>query len=174
MIKRLVLSLTFRRSNPCLELLSAKPPQRTKLLFLTLLSYLLQNFNDFASGMVTLFDLLIMGNWQSWMEVSFNEPHWISNFDCHSIFICFQFVAAFVNKMSLFYVLTIECDFQSYVTLTGKWWTVFYFWSFYVIAVLFLLNLVCIPSQVSFNIFKKKKNLTLQVVKAKIGFLYVK
>jgi hypothetical protein len=33
-------------------------------------SYLLQNFNDFASGMVTLFDLLIMGNWQIWMDVS--------------------------------------------------------------------------------------------------------
>ncbi|KAG0562970.1 hypothetical protein KC19_9G186300 [Ceratodon purpureus] len=33
--------------------------------------YLLQNFNDFQSGMVTLFDLLIMGNWQIWMDVSF-------------------------------------------------------------------------------------------------------
>lgn len=60
--------------------------------------YLLQNFNDFASGMVTLFDLLIMGNWQVWME--------------------------------------------SFTTLTGKWWTMFFFWGFYVIAVLFLLNLI--------------------------------
>lgn len=60
--------------------------------------YLLQNFNDFASGMVTLFDLLIMGNWQSWMD--------------------------------------------SFVTLTGTWWTMFFFWGFYVIAVLFLLNLI--------------------------------
>lgn len=60
--------------------------------------YLLQNFNDFASGMVTLFDLLIMGNWQIWMD--------------------------------------------SYTALTGKWWTIFFFWGFYVIAVLFLLNLI--------------------------------
>ncbi|KAG0562969.1 hypothetical protein KC19_9G186300 [Ceratodon purpureus] len=60
--------------------------------------YLLQNFNDFQSGMVTLFDLLIMGNWQIWMD--------------------------------------------SYTTLTGKWWTIFFFWGFYVIAVLFLLNLI--------------------------------
>lgn len=72
-----------------------------------------------------------------------------------------------VTKMlSPFYVLTIECNFQSYVTLTGKLWTVFYFWSFYVIAVLFLLNLVCIPSQLSFNLLKIK-NLSLQVVKKK-------
>ncbi|XP_024390296.1 two pore calcium channel protein 1 [Physcomitrium patens] len=60
--------------------------------------YLLQNFNDFSSGMVTLFDLLIMGSWQTWMD--------------------------------------------SYVVLTGTWWTMFYFWGFYVIAVLFLLNLI--------------------------------
>lgn len=32
-------------------------------------SYLLFNFNDYPSGMVTLFNLLVMGNWQIWMEV---------------------------------------------------------------------------------------------------------
>jgi hypothetical protein len=32
-------------------------------------SYLLFNFNDYPSGMVTLFNLLVMGNWQVWMEV---------------------------------------------------------------------------------------------------------
>ena len=27
------------------------------------------NFNDYPNGMVTLFNLLVMGNWQAWMEV---------------------------------------------------------------------------------------------------------
>lgn len=30
--------------------------------------YLLFNFNDYPSGMVTLFNLLVMGNWQIWMQ----------------------------------------------------------------------------------------------------------
>lgn len=30
--------------------------------------YLVFNFNDYPSGMVTLFNLLVMGNWQIWME----------------------------------------------------------------------------------------------------------
>ncbi|CAM0882103.1 unnamed protein product [Alopecurus aequalis] len=30
--------------------------------------YLLFNFNDYPSGMVTLFNLLVLGNWQAWME----------------------------------------------------------------------------------------------------------
>lgn len=30
--------------------------------------YLLFNFNDYPNGMVTLFNLLVMGNWQIWME----------------------------------------------------------------------------------------------------------
>ncbi|GMP54562.1 hypothetical protein CsSME_00019699 [Camellia sinensis var. sinensis] len=30
--------------------------------------YLLFNFNDYPNGMVTLFNLLIMGNWQAWMQ----------------------------------------------------------------------------------------------------------
>ncbi|XP_020702089.1 two pore calcium channel protein 1 isoform X1 [Dendrobium catenatum] len=30
--------------------------------------YLLFNFNDYANGMVTLFNLLVMGNWQTWMQ----------------------------------------------------------------------------------------------------------
>ncbi|KAG8364725.1 hypothetical protein BUALT_Bualt18G0028600 [Buddleja alternifolia] len=32
------------------------------------LSYLLFNFNDYPNGMVTLFNLLVMGNWQVWMQ----------------------------------------------------------------------------------------------------------
>lgn len=60
--------------------------------------YLVHNFNDYPTGMVTLFELLVMGNWQIWLE--------------------------------------------SYVTLTGTWWTSLYFISFYAFAILFLLNLV--------------------------------
>jgi hypothetical protein len=36
---------------------------------LDIFSYLLFNFNDYPSGMVTLFNLLVLGNWQVWMEV---------------------------------------------------------------------------------------------------------
>ncbi|KAI5338962.1 hypothetical protein L3X38_018234 [Prunus dulcis] len=60
--------------------------------------YLLFNFNDYPNGMVTLFNLLVMGNWQMWME--------------------------------------------GYKELTGTWWSVAYFVSFYLITVLLLLNLV--------------------------------
>ncbi|KAM1413183.1 hypothetical protein ACFXTO_025812 [Malus domestica] len=60
--------------------------------------YLLFNFNDYPNGMVTLFNLLVMGNWQVWME--------------------------------------------SYQELTGTWWSIIYFVSFYLITVLLLLNLV--------------------------------
>ncbi|KDO51575.1 hypothetical protein CISIN_1g0045481mg, partial [Citrus sinensis] len=31
--------------------------------------YLLFNFNDYPNGMVTLFNLLVMGNWQVWMQL---------------------------------------------------------------------------------------------------------
>ncbi|KAM7272062.1 hypothetical protein ACFE04_031276 [Oxalis oulophora] len=31
--------------------------------------YLLFNFNDYPNGMVTLFNLVVMGNWQVWMQV---------------------------------------------------------------------------------------------------------
>jgi hypothetical protein len=37
--------------------------------FLDEISYLLFNFNDYPNGMVTLFNLLVMGNWQAWMQV---------------------------------------------------------------------------------------------------------
>ncbi|BAD73469.1 putative two-pore calcium channel [Oryza sativa Japonica Group] len=60
--------------------------------------YLLFNFNDYPSGMVTLFNLLVMGNWQAWME--------------------------------------------SYRQLTGSYWSLIYFVSFYLISVLLLLNLI--------------------------------
>lgn len=60
--------------------------------------YYLFNFNDYPSGMVTLFNILVMGNWQVWM--------------------------------------------QSYKELTGTAWTYVYFVSFYLISVLWLLNLI--------------------------------
>ncbi|KAF3444127.1 hypothetical protein FNV43_RR13817 [Rhamnella rubrinervis] len=60
--------------------------------------YLLFNFNDYPNGMVTLFNLVVLGNWQVWM--------------------------------------------QSYKELTGTFWTLVYFISFYLITVLLLFNLV--------------------------------
>lgn len=60
--------------------------------------YFVHNFNDYPTGMVTLFNLLVMGDWQIWLE--------------------------------------------TYGVLTSQWWAVMYFMSFYVIAVLFLLNLI--------------------------------
>jgi hypothetical protein len=42
---------------------------KLKFVSLDIFSYLLFNFNDYPSGMVTLFNLLVMGNWQVWMEV---------------------------------------------------------------------------------------------------------
>ncbi|PON49665.1 Parvalbumin [Parasponia andersonii] len=39
-----------------------------ELEFLDKISYLLFNFNDYPNGMVTLFNLLVMGNWQVWMQ----------------------------------------------------------------------------------------------------------
>ncbi|CAB4303882.1 unnamed protein product [Prunus armeniaca] len=60
--------------------------------------YLLFNFNDYPNGMVTLFNLLVMGNWQIWIE--------------------------------------------GYKELTGTWWSLAYFVSFYLITILLLLNLV--------------------------------
>ncbi|KAF5481288.1 hypothetical protein F2P56_001953 [Juglans regia] len=60
--------------------------------------YLLFNFNDYPNGMVTLFNLLVAGNWQMWME--------------------------------------------SYEELTGTSWTLAYFFSFYLVTVLLLLNLI--------------------------------
>ncbi|XP_059284064.1 two pore calcium channel protein 1B-like isoform X2 [Lycium ferocissimum] len=62
--------------------------------------YLLFNFNDYPNGMVTLFNLLVMGIWSPLM--------------------------------------------QSYKELTGTSWTYVYFFSFYLIAVLWLLNLIVV------------------------------
>lgn len=60
--------------------------------------WLLFNFNDYPNGMATLFNLLVMNDWQIWM--------------------------------------------QSYKDLTGTSWSMVYFISFYLLAVMLLLNLV--------------------------------
>ncbi|XP_059283961.1 two pore calcium channel protein 1B-like isoform X2 [Lycium ferocissimum] len=62
--------------------------------------YLLFNFNDYPTGMVTVFNLLVMGIWPPVM--------------------------------------------QSYKELTGNSWTYVYFFSFYLIVVLWLLNLIIV------------------------------
>uniref|UniRef100_A0A7N2MCB0 EF-hand domain-containing protein n=1 Tax=Quercus lobata TaxID=97700 RepID=A0A7N2MCB0_QUELO len=40
----------------------------SKVSFFPAMAYLLFNFNDYPNGMVTLFNLLVMGNWQVWMQ----------------------------------------------------------------------------------------------------------
>ncbi|XP_071700865.1 two pore calcium channel protein 1A [Rutidosis leptorrhynchoides] len=60
--------------------------------------YYLFNFNDYPNGMVTLFNLLVLGNWQAWM--------------------------------------------QAYAVLTGTSWAYVYFITFYLVTILFLLNLI--------------------------------
>jgi len=41
--------------------------------------YLVFNFNDYPTGMVTLFNLMVMGNWQDWMEsyVQITGTSWV-------------------------------------------------------------------------------------------------
>nr|KJB31686.1 hypothetical protein B456_005G201400 [Gossypium raimondii] len=50
--------------NPALEATELTDDEYPFLSFL----YLLFNFNDYPNGMVTLFNLLVMGNWQVWMQ----------------------------------------------------------------------------------------------------------
>ncbi|PWA43031.1 ion transport domain-containing protein [Artemisia annua] len=80
-------------------------------------NYLSFNFNDYPNGMVTLFNLIVMGSWQVWMKMNLFNGYGLST--------------------KVFSQL-----FQDYVTLTGTSWTYTYFVSFYVITVLLLLNLI--------------------------------
>ncbi|KAJ8568051.1 hypothetical protein K7X08_020773 [Anisodus acutangulus] len=75
--------------------------------------YLLFNFNDYPTGMVTVFNLLVMGIWPPVM--------------------------------------------QSYKELTGTSWTYVYFFSFYLIVVLWLLNLVIVFVLEAFRLFLCRK-----------------
>ncbi|KAJ0561103.1 putative Two pore calcium channel protein 1, plant [Helianthus annuus] len=69
---------------------------------LTIISYLLFNFNDYPNGMVTLFNLLVMGNWQVWMQdyatltgTSWTYAYFIS-FYLITILLLLNLVVAFV------------------------------------------------------------------------------
>ncbi|KAF5803077.1 putative Two pore calcium channel protein [Helianthus annuus] len=64
--------------------------------------YLLFNFNDYPNGMVTLFNLLVMGNWQVWMQdyatltgTSWTYAYFIS-FYLITILLLLNLVVAFV------------------------------------------------------------------------------
>ncbi|KAG6553595.1 hypothetical protein Mapa_004509 [Marchantia paleacea] len=64
--------------------------------------YLVHNFNDYASGMVTLFNVLVMGNWQIWMETYgiLSEQWWaityFMSFYVLGILLILNLVVAFV------------------------------------------------------------------------------
>ncbi|KAL5571175.1 hypothetical protein UlMin_020772 [Ulmus minor] len=64
--------------------------------------YLLFNFNDYPTGMVTLFNLLLMGNWQVWMQsykdltgTSWSRVYFIS-FYLITVLLLLNLVVAFV------------------------------------------------------------------------------
>ncbi|XP_011086365.1 two pore calcium channel protein 1A [Sesamum indicum] len=64
--------------------------------------YLLFNFNDYPNGMVTLFNLLVMGNWQVWMQsykeltgTSWSYAYFIS-FYLITVLLLLNLVVAFV------------------------------------------------------------------------------
>lgn len=54
-------------TKPCFQNLFVS--HNSCLFDLDISSYLLFNFNDYPSGMITLFNLLVLGNWHLWMEV---------------------------------------------------------------------------------------------------------
>lgn len=64
--------------------------------------YLVHNFNDYPTGMVTLFELLVMGNWQVWLEsfVTLSGSWWASiyfiSFYALAILFLLNLVIAFV------------------------------------------------------------------------------
>ncbi|KAL6543387.1 mitochondrial thiamine pyrophosphate transporter [Orobanche hederae] len=106
--------------------------------FLDKLSYLLFNFNDYPNGMVTLFNLLVMGNWQAWMtgiDIPFEQEKLTS---IRSI----KLRSLVFTVVLLVLILTAASDTMSYKDLTGTVWTYAYFISFYLITILLLLNLV--------------------------------
>ncbi|CAN0915041.1 Two pore calcium channel protein 1 [Linum grandiflorum] len=77
--------------------------------------YLLFNFNDYPNGMVTLFNLLVMGNWQVWMQ-SYTEltgnrwtvAYFIS-FYLITILLLLNLVVAFVLE-AFFAEMELECS----------------------------------------------------------------
>ncbi|KAI7741461.1 hypothetical protein M8C21_008541 [Ambrosia artemisiifolia] len=70
--------------------------------------YLLFNFNDYPNGMVTLFNLLVMGNWQIWMQdyatltgTSWTYAYFIS-FYLITILLLLNLIVAFVLEAFFF------------------------------------------------------------------------
>ncbi|KAG6386942.1 hypothetical protein SASPL_152123 [Salvia splendens] len=81
---------------------SLYPLRLTSSVPLTRFSYLLFNFNDYPNGMVTLFNLLVMGNWQVWMQsyMELTETKWsyiyFISFYLITILLLLNLVVAFV------------------------------------------------------------------------------
>ncbi|KVH96667.1 Calcium-binding EF-hand, partial [Cynara cardunculus var. scolymus] len=76
--------------------------------------YLLFNFNDYPNGMVTLFNLLVMGNWQIWMQdyailtgTAWSYAYFIS-FYLITVLLLLNLIVAFVLE-AFFAELEIEC-----------------------------------------------------------------
>lgn len=76
--------------------------------------YLLFNFNDYPNGMVTLFNLLVMGNWQVWMQgyatltgTAWSYVYFIS-FYLITVLLLLNLIVAFVLE-AFFAELEIEC-----------------------------------------------------------------
>ncbi|KAI3765444.1 hypothetical protein L2E82_15477 [Cichorium intybus] len=76
--------------------------------------YLLFNFNDYPNGMVTLFNLLVMGNWQVWMQdyatltgTSWAYLYFIS-FYLITVLLLLNLIVAFVLE-AFFAEMELEC-----------------------------------------------------------------
>uniref|UniRef100_A0A1D1Y9M5 Two pore calcium channel protein 1A n=3 Tax=Anthurium amnicola TaxID=1678845 RepID=A0A1D1Y9M5_9ARAE len=90
--------------------------------------YLLFNFNDYPNGMVTLFNLLVMGNWQVWMQsykdltgTSWTLAYFVS-FYLITVLLLLNLVVAFVLE-AFFAEMELEKDDEPQevrVTLEGK------------------------------------------------------
>ncbi|XP_040379663.1 two pore calcium channel protein 1 [Oryza brachyantha] len=90
--------------------------------------YLLFNFNDYPSGMVTLFNLLVMGNWQAWMEsyMQLTGSSWsliyFVSFYLISVLLLLNLIVAFVLE-AFFAEMELEKDGEADIqdsTLEGR------------------------------------------------------
>lgn len=76
--------------------------------------YLLFNFNDYPNGMVSLFNLLVLGNWQAWMQsyviltgTAWTYVYFISYY-LITILLLLNLIVAFVLE-AFFAELELEC-----------------------------------------------------------------
>nr|XP_043623765.1 two pore calcium channel protein 1A [Erigeron canadensis] len=76
--------------------------------------YLLFNFNDYPNGMVTLFNLMVLGNWQVWMQdyVTLTGSAWayayFISFYLITVLLLLNLIVAFVLE-AFFAELELEC-----------------------------------------------------------------